>query len=93
MAAVLSDADVRRFHDEGFLSPIKIVEPEEANACRSNLEEFEAETGKPAVELNPHQGTPLLRLGLEAGASPATHRSNLGHCRTRPVYYGFAILD
>ena len=50
MATVLSDADVRRFHAEGFLSPIKVVDPAEANACRSNLEAFEAETGKPAVE-------------------------------------------
>src|SRR5690242_8840571 len=50
MATVLSDADVRRFHDEGFLSPIKVVDPVDAGACRSGLEAFEAETGKPAVE-------------------------------------------
>ena len=50
MAAVLTEAEVRSFHDRGFASPVRLMSEAEAENCRSQLETYEADTGKSAVE-------------------------------------------
>ena len=50
MGKILTDAQVRQFHETGILSPVRAVPEDEANDCRRKLEAFEKETGKPAVE-------------------------------------------
>jgi hypothetical protein len=50
MGSVLTDAEVKSFNDSGFVSPVRIVDEKEASDCRRQLEIYEAETGKPAVE-------------------------------------------
>ena len=47
MPKLLSKADIERYREEGFLSPIRVMSPEEALALRRRLERFEAETGAP----------------------------------------------
>ncbi len=46
MGKHLSDAELRRYHDDGFVFPIDILSPREALDCRRRLEAFEAEHGK-----------------------------------------------
>ncbi|HWM48412.1 MAG TPA: phytanoyl-CoA dioxygenase family protein [Xanthobacteraceae bacterium] len=50
MPQVLSEDEVRFFNENGYLSPIRAVAETEAADCRRRLEDFEAETGKPAVD-------------------------------------------
>ena len=50
MPRVLTDAQVRQFHDTGILSPVRAVSEAEAIDCRRKLEAFERETGAPAVD-------------------------------------------
>ena len=50
MGKVLTEAQVRQFHETGILSPVMAVSEQEASDCRSKLEAYEAETGKPAVD-------------------------------------------
>ncbi len=50
MANVLTDEQVRTFHDTGVVTPLRAISEEEAGACRGKLEAYEAETGKPAVD-------------------------------------------
>lgn len=42
MPKVLSEQAVQQFHDEGYLSPVPVLTPEEAAYFRSRLEAFEA---------------------------------------------------
>jgi hypothetical protein len=50
MPQVLSEDQVRFFNENGYLSPLRAVAQSDAADCRRNLEAFEAETGKSAVE-------------------------------------------
>src|SRR5262245_20105407 len=50
MPKVLSEQQVREFEEDGFVSPVRAISEAEAAGCRGKLEEFEAETGRPAVE-------------------------------------------
>ncbi len=50
MPNVLSEADVRSFHERGFVSPVRVISESEAENCRRQLEAYEGETGKSAVE-------------------------------------------
>jgi len=47
MGKVLSDADVARYHRDGFLFPIDAFTAEEARGFRDRLEAFERRDGKP----------------------------------------------
>jgi ectoine hydroxylase-related dioxygenase (phytanoyl-CoA dioxygenase family) len=46
MGKVLSDADIARYHRDGFLSPIDAFSPEQARAFRDRLEDFERRDGR-----------------------------------------------
>jgi non-heme Fe2+,alpha-ketoglutarate-dependent halogenase len=46
MGKRLSDADVARYHRDGFLSPIDAFSPEEARGFRDRLEDFERRDGR-----------------------------------------------
>ncbi len=46
MGKSLSDADIARYHRDGFLSPIDAFRPEEARGFRERLEEFELRDGR-----------------------------------------------
>lgn len=50
MPGVLSEREVRDFHERGYVSPVRVMPPEDAADCRRKLEAFEAETGRSAVE-------------------------------------------
>ncbi|HWL04092.1 MAG TPA: phytanoyl-CoA dioxygenase family protein [Xanthobacteraceae bacterium] len=50
MPQILSEAQVRAFHDTGILTPLRAIDPADAEARRRRLEAFEAETGQPAVD-------------------------------------------
>ncbi|MBV8746962.1 MAG: hypothetical protein JO134_18145, partial [Xanthobacteraceae bacterium] len=50
MPKVLSEEQVRAFTDNGFVSPVVAISPDEAADCRRQLEGYEAETGRSAVE-------------------------------------------
>jgi non-heme Fe2+,alpha-ketoglutarate-dependent halogenase len=50
MASVLTDAEVRAFHDDGVVPALRVISETEAGDCRTRLQAFEAETGKSAVE-------------------------------------------
>ena len=41
----LSDAEVARYHADGFLCPLPALSPDETRACRAQLEAFEAAQG------------------------------------------------
>ena len=43
---VLSDADIARYHRDGFLGPIDAFSPEEARGFRDRLEAFERSDGR-----------------------------------------------
>lgn len=43
----LTDAQVRQFHDEGWVSPVRVMSAEAAAAIRARLEAHERETGGP----------------------------------------------
>lgn len=43
----LTDAQVRQFHDEGWVSPVRVMSAEVAAAIRARLEAHERETGGP----------------------------------------------
>ena len=47
----LSDADVARYHADGFLCPLPALSPDEARDCRGQLEAFEAAQGAPLGRL------------------------------------------
>ena len=46
LARALSDAQVARYHEDGFLCPIAALSPAEARDCRAMLEAFEASQGR-----------------------------------------------
>jgi hypothetical protein len=50
MPNVLSENEVRAFAEDGFVSPVVAISPAEAADCRRQLEAYEAETGRSAVE-------------------------------------------
>jgi len=50
MPNVLSENEVRAFAEDGFVSPVVATSPAEAADCRRQLEAYEAETGRSAVE-------------------------------------------
>ena len=54
MGKHLSDAELRRYHDDGFVFPIDILNPREALDCRRRLEAFEAEHGKMKYAMKPY---------------------------------------
>ena len=43
----LSSKDIEYFHNEGYVSPIRVMSEAEAGDVRKHLEEFEARTGGP----------------------------------------------
>src|SRR6266542_665688 len=45
LARALSDAQVARYHEDGFLCPLPALSPAEARDCRAMLEAFEASQG------------------------------------------------
>lgn len=47
MPKLLSAAEIARYHEEGFLAPIRVMSKEEAAELRQCLEHFERETGGP----------------------------------------------
>lgn len=49
MGKALSDSEIRRFHDQGYLSPLRAVSVAEAGELRRKLEEYEAEIGASAL--------------------------------------------
>ena len=46
MGRVLSDAQIRRYEDDGFVFPVPALTADEARAARDEIEAFEAATGK-----------------------------------------------
>ena len=53
----LSDAQIRQYHEQGYLSPIRVLTPERAAAYRGQLEAAEAANGGPfqgAMKQKPH---------------------------------------
>lgn len=50
MPKVLTDAQVRGFHEQGIVPAVRAIAENEAAECRRRLEAYEAETGKSAVE-------------------------------------------
>jgi hypothetical protein len=51
MARALSDEQVARYHEDGFLCPVPALSPAEAGECRARLEAFEAAQGRPLGRL------------------------------------------
>src|SRR5258708_39419571 len=51
LARALTDAEVARYHENGFLCPIPALSPAEARDCRVMLEAFEASQGRPLGRL------------------------------------------
>jgi non-haem Fe2+, alpha-ketoglutarate-dependent halogenase len=47
MPKLLSKAEIERYHEEGYVFPIRVMSPEAALALRHQLERFERETGGP----------------------------------------------
>ena len=47
MTKLLTDEQVARFHEDGYLSPIRVMSTEAANEVRRELEAYEARTGSP----------------------------------------------
>ena len=47
MPKLLTEAQVQRFRDEGFVSPVRVMSPQEAGEYRRRLERFEADAGGP----------------------------------------------
>jgi chlorinating enzyme len=53
----LSDAQIRQYHDQGYLAPIRVLTPQRAAAYRRKLEAAEAANGGPfqgAMKQKPH---------------------------------------
>ena len=50
MAAYLSDEQIRFFRDNGYLTPLRAIDAQEATDCRHRLEAFEADIGQSASE-------------------------------------------
>jgi non-heme Fe2+,alpha-ketoglutarate-dependent halogenase len=53
----LSDAQIRRYHEQGYLCPIRVLSPEQAAVGRGQLESAEAANGGPlqgAMKQKPH---------------------------------------
>ena len=51
MARALSDEQVARYHEDGFLCPVPALSPAEARDCRARLEAFEASQDRPLGQL------------------------------------------
>ena len=51
MVRALSDEQVARYHEDGFLCPVPALSPIEARDCRASLEAFEASQGRPLGRL------------------------------------------
>lgn len=47
MPKLLTPAQIEQFHEEGYVSPIRVLSPSEAHGLRGRLEAFEATTGGP----------------------------------------------
>ncbi len=54
MGKHLSDAELRSYHDDGFVFPIDVLSPREALDCRRRLEAFEAEHGAMKYAMKPY---------------------------------------
>jgi non-heme Fe2+,alpha-ketoglutarate-dependent halogenase len=53
----LSDAQIRRYHEQGYLCPIRVLSPEQAAVRRRQLEAAEAANGGPlqgTMKQKPH---------------------------------------
>jgi non-heme Fe2+,alpha-ketoglutarate-dependent halogenase len=53
----LSEAQIRQYHERGYLCPIRVLSPERAAVCRQKLEAAEAANGGPfqgAMKQKPH---------------------------------------
>src|SRR6516225_6694515 len=88
MPKLLSSDDIKRFRDEGFLSPIRVMSEAEAAEMRKRLEEFEGRTGGPLrgdLRHKAHLLFPWLANLVRNEKDPGRGRGSL---RT-----GFAVLD
>ena len=47
MPQLLSDAAIAQYREDGYYSPVRIIDSKRAAACRTNLESFEKSQGKP----------------------------------------------
>jgi len=47
MTKLLSQEQVNQYQDNGFVSPVDVLNQEEINRCLTEIEIFEKETGKP----------------------------------------------
>jgi ectoine hydroxylase-related dioxygenase (phytanoyl-CoA dioxygenase family) len=53
----LSEAQIRQYHEQGYLAPLRVLSPERAAGCRRRLEAAEAANGGPfqgAMKQKPH---------------------------------------
>ncbi|MBI1775871.1 MAG: phytanoyl-CoA dioxygenase family protein [Proteobacteria bacterium] len=55
MTRLLSEAEVRRYHETGYLAPIPVMPPEEAIGLRRRLEAFERREGGPLKGAHRHK--------------------------------------
>ncbi len=47
MVKILSEAEVAGYHEQGFVSPVPVLDADEVAACRAGLEAYEASVGHP----------------------------------------------
>ena len=47
MSKLLTEFQIRQYHDEGYLAPIRVMSEEDALALRKEIEAFEASQNKP----------------------------------------------
>ena len=62
MTKLLTDEQVARFHEDGYLSPIRVMSTEAANEVRRELEAYEARTGSPLRGEMRHKSHLLFRF-------------------------------
>jgi hypothetical protein len=74
MPKVLTQAQIDQFHEQGFVSPIRVMSDAEALGYRSRLERFERETGGSLGGHLRHK-THLLFTWLARSRPPSTMRS------------------
>jgi chlorinating enzyme len=71
MPKVLSDADVKRYHREGFLFPVPVLSREEARGYRDRLEAYERGSGGPIAGNLRHKVHLLFTWANELMRHPA----------------------
>ena len=87
----LSDAQIRQYHEQGYLCPIRVFSPERAAACRRQLEAAEAANGGPlqgAMKQKPH----LLFTWLDELVRDRRARCGRGRDRSRHPVLGEQLL-